>query len=115
MKTTFLFTLAVLLSSATLWAQSTTTTSSGSTQATINNLAPASNCFICECNSQDFTCRTACASITDFATRQQCEAACGQQQSTCLSNAQVQQRAVDTQRLATQTTIGTVTTSTSTK
>lgn len=115
MKTTFLLALAVLLNAAPLWAQTTTTTTSGQTQATVNSLSPASSCFICECNTTDFACRTSCASITDFTTRQQCEAACGQQQATCLSNAQVQQRAVDTQRLATQTTIGTVSTSTSTQ
>ena len=112
---TILLALAVLLNGAPLWAQTTTTTTTGQTQATINSLSPASSCFICECNTADFSCRTGCAAITDFVSRQQCDAACGQQQATCLSNAQVQQRAVDTQRLATQTTIGTVTTSTSTQ
>ncbi len=80
-------------------AQTSTTTSTTSTQ-TQQTLAPASACFICDCNNQDFTCRTSCATVTDFVSRQSCEIACGTTQAQCLSNAQVQQRQIDTQRAA---------------
>ena len=91
-----------------LWAASalaqttiTTTTANNTTTTTATQplpaLPPASACFICNCNNQDFSCRTAC-NTTDFAARQQCLAACASQQAQCLANAQAQQRAVDTKR-----------------
>jgi len=97
--------LASLLGAAPLAAQSTTPTGQAQTQNQVRqqNLPPAPTCFTCDCNSQDFDCRTACNVYGDFAARQQCLAACGLQQATCLSSAQVQQRAVDTQRQASQT------------
>jgi len=110
MKTSLFITLAVLLFAAPLMAQTTTTTTTtvnGQTQATVNTLPPATTCFTCDCNTQNFTCSTACNAITDFASRQQCQASCDQTQATCLYNAQVQQRAIDTQRQAAQATIGT--------
>jgi hypothetical protein len=118
MTKTLLFALAVVLCAAPLTAQTnttTTTTTTGLTQVQLSNLPPAPTCFICDCNSQDFSCQTACNDSTtypDFASRQQCLAACDQQQATCLSNAQVQQRAVDTQRQALQNTSPTSSTGT---
>ena len=107
-----LLTLAAILSAAPLLhAQATTATGQTQTQGLVQqqNLPPAPTCFTCDCNSQDFDCRTSCNAITNFASRQQCLASCGQQQATCLSNAQVQQRAQDAQRQAAQTTTVTTT------
>lgn len=104
MTKTFFLAFALLLAAAPAAAQSSTATGQSQTQnqVTIQNLPPAATCFTCDCNNQDFACRTSCASITDFVTRQQCEAACGQQQAKCLYNAQLQQRAQDEQRNLTQ-------------
>ncbi|WP_243362632.1 hypothetical protein [Fundidesulfovibrio terrae] len=110
---TLVIALTVLLAATSVLAQTTTTTTtttSTTPQATVNTLPPASTCFTCDCNNQDFSCRTPCNAITDFASRQQCLSACDQAQATCLSNAQVQQRAVDTLRQTLQTTGGTSTT-----
>lgn len=81
-------------------AQATSATGQTQTQnqVTQQNLPPAGTCFNCDCNTQDFACRTGCAGITDFARRQQCEAACGKTQSDCLVRAQRLQRAQDEQR-----------------
>jgi hypothetical protein len=105
---TLVIALTVLLAAAAALAQTATTTITTTTspQATVNVLPPASTCFTCDCNSQDFSCRTTCNAITDFASRQQCLSSCDQTKSTCLSNAQVQQRAADTQRQALQSTTG---------
>lgn len=84
-------------------AQTTSTGSQTQTQNQVQQtLPPASTCFICDCNNQDFSCRTGCAGITDFAARQRCEAACGTTQSRCLLNAQALQRQVDAQRASVQ-------------
>ncbi|MFZ5425467.1 MAG: hypothetical protein ACOZEN_00725 [Thermodesulfobacteriota bacterium] len=101
---TLLLALALTAFAAPAAAQSTSASGQTQTQnqVTIQNLPPAPTCFTCDCNNQDFACRTGCASITDFARRQQCEAACGQQQSQCLYNAQRLQRAQDEQRSLTQ-------------
>lgn len=98
------FTLALLALPGAALAQSTSASGQSQTQnqVTIQNLPPAATCFTCECNTADFDCRTACVSSTDPVRRQQCEAACGQTLSTCLSNAQRLQRAVDEQRALTQ-------------
>ena len=80
---------------------STTVTTSTGNQVQLN-LPPASSCFICDCNNQDFSCRTGCAAITNFSARQQCEAGCGTSQSQCLLNAQALQRQLDAQRAAAQ-------------
>ncbi|MFP5222697.1 MAG: hypothetical protein ACLGSA_10450 [Acidobacteriota bacterium] len=81
-------------------AQATSTTGQTQTQnqVTQQNLPPAGTCFNCDCNTQDFACRTGCAGITDFTRRQQCEAGCGQTQADCLVRAQRLQRAQDEQR-----------------
>lgn len=104
MKKTLFAALALLLCAAPAAAQSTTPSGQSQTQNQVNiqNLPPAATCFTCNCNNQDFACRTECAAITDFVRRQQCEAACGRQQSQCLYNAQLQQRAQDEQRNLTQ-------------
>ena len=90
----------VLAQAGAASAQSTSVAGQSQTQnqVTQQNLPPAPTCFPCECNTQDFGCRTSCASITDFTRRQQCEAACGQAQSECLARAQRLQRAQDEQR-----------------
>ena len=108
MTKSLLLTIVAVLLAAPLAAQTTTTTTTGAqTQVQLQNLPPAPTCFICNCNNQDFSCQTACnnsASYPDFASRQQCLAACDQQQATCLANAQMQQRAVNTQRQVLQNT-----------
>lgn len=93
-----------LMQAAPSLAQSTSASGQTQTQnqVTQQNLPPASTCFNCDCNTQDFACRTACTAITDFTRRQQCEAACGQTQADCLSRAQRLQRAQDEQRNLTQ-------------
>ncbi|WP_027191152.1 hypothetical protein [Fundidesulfovibrio putealis] len=93
-----------LMQAAPSPAQSTSASGQTQTQnqVTQQNLPPASTCFNCDCNTQDFACRTACTAITDFTRRQQCEAACGQTQADCLSRAQRLQRAQDEQRNLTQ-------------
>ncbi len=93
MKPFFACLLALSLASA---AHAQTTQTQG--QVKLNNLPPAATCFTCNCNNDDLICRTGCDSITDFVARQRCLAACGQTLSTCLSNAQLQQRAQDEQR-----------------
>lgn len=93
-----------LLQAAPSSAQATSASGQTQTQNQVQqqNLPPASTCFNCDCNTQDFACRTACTAITDFTRRQQCEAACGQTQASCLANAQRLQRAQDEQRNLTQ-------------
>ena len=106
MKTAVLLAL-LAMSALPAWGQSSSAVGQTQTQNQVRqqNLPPAPTCFTCECNNIDFACRTGCAAITDFTRRQQCEAACGQQQATCLSNAQRLQRAQDEQRnLTVQTT-----------
>jgi len=93
MRKLFLLAFASLLWAAQAAAQTTAITQP------LQTLPPAPTCFICDCNSQDFSCRTGCA-MTDFAARQQCLASCATQQAQCLANAQVLQRAIDTQRQA---------------
>lgn len=97
-------TLMAAFTATAAWAQTSSTTSTTTTSQTQQILAPASACFICDCNNQDFSCRTSCAAITDFVSRQRCEIACGTTQAQCLSNAQVLQRQLDTQRAAAQAT-----------
>jgi len=93
-----------LVQAAPSSAQATSTSGQTQTQNQVQqqNLPPASTCFNCDCNTQDFACRTACTAITDFTRRQQCEAACGQTQADCLVRAQRLQRAQDEQRNLTQ-------------
>jgi hypothetical protein len=109
--------LAVLLVAGPAWGQATSTTpsTSSSTSATttttsllpgqtqgllpLQNLPPAPTCFICDCNDQDFDCRTSCQSPSStFVATQQCLAACLDQQASCLANAQTQQSLIDAQR-----------------
>ena len=92
--------LTVLLLCASLATAQVTVTLPSQNQVTVNSLPPIGSCFICDCNSQNLECTTACQSTKDFTGRQQCEAVCGQNLATCLQNAQVLQRAVDDQRAA---------------
>ncbi len=105
MTKTLMLAMTLLVFAAPAAAQSTTASGQTQTQnqVTIQNLPPAPTCFTCDCNNQDFACRTSCNNAyTNFAARQQCLAACGQQQSQCLYSAQLKQRAVDDQRALTQ-------------
>jgi len=93
MNKSFLLVLAGILWAAQALAQTTAITQP------LRTLPPAPTCFICDCDSQDFSCRTGCA-MTDFAARQQCQASCAIQKAQCLANARVLQRAEDNQRQA---------------
>ena len=97
---TILVLLALMIWAAPLRAQTSSTAAQTQNQVRQQDLPPAPTCFTCDCNTQDFACRTPCARIADFVRRQQCEADCGLRQAACLQNAQLQQRAVDAQRAA---------------
>ncbi|WP_243313578.1 hypothetical protein [Fundidesulfovibrio agrisoli] len=99
MRHTFAF-LTVLMLCASLATAQVTVTLPSQNQVTVNTLPPIGTCFICDCNSTNLECTTACQSITEFTRRQQCDATCGQNLATCLQNAQTLQRAVDDQRAA---------------